>query len=180
MLSFKVLLIQDVATTTESLPISTGLSTVTIVSYRVPFAQTNNLSLVEPESWGYLPRGDNPSFVEDTSLNVPPFKLHLVGSGYINVPTEIKNIIVFHTGLNYSDFYSLMSTMDACVPAFMSEDDHNFRIQDSSSIAMCMETNVSPFLPTSYFNVCTYLFRRSQYWQYMNYGSLIGILTTTG
>ncbi|PPQ87891.1 hypothetical protein CVT25_001233 [Psilocybe cyanescens] len=106
------------------------------------FADLNRSLHIEPESWGYLPLGDGPSFVQDTSIDRPPFKLHLVGSGWLNIPTELKELIVFHTNLNYTDFYQLMSGMDACIPAFLAADDNNFKYQASSSIAMCMETNV--------------------------------------
>jgi len=98
----------------------------------------------DPYAWGYLPLEDSsPSFLPDTTINNPPFKLHLVGSGWIDVPTELKNLIIFHTNLNYSEFYSVMSNMDVCVPAFLATKDQNYKRQASSSIAMCMEVNVS-------------------------------------
>ncbi|KAH9479939.1 hypothetical protein JR316_0008536 [Psilocybe cubensis] len=106
------------------------------------FADLNHSLHVEPESWGYLPLGDGPSFVQDTSIDQIPFKLHLVGSGWIDVPIELKQLVVFHTNLNYTEYYQLMSGMDACIPAFLAADDKNFKYQASSSIVMCLETNV--------------------------------------
>jgi len=96
----------------------------------------------DPYSWGYSPLVDSPSFLQDTTLAEPPFKLHLVGSGWIDVPIELKNVVVFHTNLNYADFYAVMSGMDICVPAFLATQNRNYRRQASSSIAMCMEVNV--------------------------------------
>ncbi|KAH9479942.1 hypothetical protein JR316_0008539 [Psilocybe cubensis] len=106
------------------------------------FADLNHSLHVEPESWGYLPLGDGPSFVQDTSIDQIPFKLHLVGSGWIDVPIELKQLVVFHTNLNYTEYYQLMSGMDTCIPAFLAADDTNFKYQASSSIVMCLETNV--------------------------------------
>ncbi|KAH9476941.1 hypothetical protein JR316_0010857 [Psilocybe cubensis] len=106
------------------------------------FSELNASLHANPEVWGYLPFGNGPSFIQNKRSNDPAFKLHLVGSGWITVPDELKNLIVFHTNLNYTDFYEVMGGMDICIPAFLSEDDINFKYQASSSIAMCMESNV--------------------------------------
>ncbi len=68
--------------------------------------------------------------------------MHLAGSGKLDVPVALKNIIVFHTNLNYSQFYDLMSTMDICVPAFPNADEY-FEMKASSTPAMCLESHVS-------------------------------------
>ncbi|KDR85772.1 hypothetical protein GALMADRAFT_386332 [Galerina marginata CBS 339.88] len=70
---------------------------------------------------------DSRSYVPDTNLEHPPFRLHLVGNGNIDIPDELKNLIVFHTGLNYTEYYHLMGGMD---------------VQASSTIAMCMEVDL--------------------------------------
>jgi hypothetical protein len=68
--------------------------------------------------------------------------LHLAGSGKLDVPVALKNIIVFHTDLNYFQFYDLMSTMDICIPAFPNTDEY-FEMKASSTPAMCLESDVS-------------------------------------
>jgi hypothetical protein len=92
--------------------------------------------------WGYLPLDGGPSFIADTSLKDPPFKLHLVGSGWINVPPELKNVIIFHTNLNYDKYYDVMAAMDICIPAFGPRRIY-YAMQASSTVAMCMQTDVS-------------------------------------
>lgn len=93
-------------------------------------------------SWGYLPLDGGPSFVPDSSIMEPPFKLHLVGSGSLDLPPELKNIVFLHTELDYDQYYDLMAGMDVCVPAFGPSDVY-YTMQASSTVVMCMETNVS-------------------------------------
>jgi hypothetical protein len=100
----------------------------------------------DPRAWGYLPLNDGPSFVADPGSLDPPFKLHLVGSGLMDLPPELKNIIIFHVQLNYEQYYDVMARMDVCVPAFGPSSDY-YALQASSTVAMCMETNV-PILST--------------------------------
>jgi hypothetical protein len=95
-----------------------------------------------PAVWGYLPLNDGESYVHD--INLDPFKLHLVGSGEIDVPPELENILVFHKDLNYRDYYDVMAGMDICVPAFGPTDEY-YVPQASSTVAMCVEVNVSSF-----------------------------------
>jgi len=99
-----------------------------------------------PTSWGYRPLGHGPSFIPDTSLVDPPFKLHLVGSGWIDLPPQLKNVVQFHVSLNYSQYYDVMAEMDVCVPAFGPSDEY-YALQASSTVAMCLEVNV-PILAT--------------------------------
>ncbi|KAJ7455257.1 hypothetical protein B0H11DRAFT_2067394 [Mycena galericulata] len=101
----------------------------------------------DPTTWGYLPlAADDASYIVDTSLADPPFRLFLVGSGYLEIPHELENIIFIRNGLNYSDFYALMSTMDICVPAFSPHNGY-YDSQASSTFAMAVECNV-PILVT--------------------------------
>ncbi|KAH6914690.1 hypothetical protein BKA70DRAFT_1368586 [Coprinopsis sp. MPI-PUGE-AT-0042] len=73
----------------------------------------------EPQLWGYMKSADGASIVEDKSLDQPPFKLHLVGSGSIEVPKELQNLVVFHTDLSYPDFYRLMTLPLECAQKSM-------------------------------------------------------------
>lgn len=99
-----------------------------------------------PEAWGYLPLASGrETFIPDRGSSQQEFKLHLVGNGWLSIPSEIKNLIVFHTNLNYTDYYNAMGGMDICIPAFLAKENKNFKYQASSSIAMCMETNVRLF-----------------------------------
>jgi hypothetical protein len=97
----------------------------------------------DPRLWGYLPLGDRPSFIPDQSLSDPPFRLHLAGTGNLNVPPELQEVVVIHSGLDYNQYYTLMGGMDICVPAFAGTDDGYFVTQASSTVVMCMEVNVS-------------------------------------
>ncbi|KAJ7928846.1 hypothetical protein B0H13DRAFT_2652777 [Mycena leptocephala] len=102
----------------------------------------------DPKVWGYLPLGaeDDASYVIDTTLADPPFRLFLIGSGYLEIPHELKNIVLIRDGLSYPEFYALMSQMDICVPAF-SADHGYYNDQASSTFAMAVECNV-PLLVT--------------------------------
>lgn len=94
-----------------------------------------------PKAWGYLPLGDQSSFIADESLPDPPFRLYLVGSGHGLVPpVELKNIVSLHVGLEYNDYYTFMNTMDICIPAFASEE--YYTTQASSTMTMAVECNV--------------------------------------
>jgi hypothetical protein len=57
---------------------------------------------------------------------------------------------VLHTGLNYNEYYNLMGGMDICLPAFAGTGREYFQVQGSSTVAMCIEVDVSrpspPFL----------------------------------
>jgi len=105
----------------------------------------------DPELWGYSHVQDDnggnvrfiPSFDSHTALNPSlPFKLHLVGHGAMAIPPGLENIVILHYNLDYTDFYTLMSGMDLCIPAFPKDSDTNYVDQASSTVAMCMENNV--------------------------------------
>ncbi|KAF8332974.1 hypothetical protein F5887DRAFT_986203 [Amanita rubescens] len=100
----------------------------------------------DPKAWGYLPLANHSSFLPDPDLSDQPFRLHLAGSGSLNVPPELKNVIVFHTNLNYFQYYDLMTTMDICIPAFPNNKKY-FEDTASSTAAMCLESDV-PLLVT--------------------------------
>jgi len=116
----------------------------------------------DPESWGYTLEvdGENSTFIsspDTTPDHSPPFQLHLVGHGKLDVPPALKNIVVLHVDLDYTEFYALMSRMDVCVPAFARNSDANYVNQASSTVAMCMENNVRAigFLATGRGSVVT-------------------------
>ncbi|KAJ7849783.1 hypothetical protein B0H13DRAFT_1644880 [Mycena leptocephala] len=102
----------------------------------------------DPKVWGYLPLGaeDGASYVADTTLADPPFRLFLVGSGQLDIPHELKNMVLIRVGLDYPEFYALMRQMDICVPAF-SADHGYYNAQASSTFAMAVECDV-PILAT--------------------------------
>lgn len=58
------------------------------------------------------------------------------------LPPELENVVIFHVGLNYDEYYDVMAGMDVCVPAFGPNDDY-YLLQASSTVAMCMQVDVS-------------------------------------
>ncbi|KAJ6623988.1 hypothetical protein B0H10DRAFT_1785286 [Mycena sp. CBHHK59/15] len=93
----------------------------------------------DPKVWGYFPLGpENASYTVDTALPDPPFRLFLVGSGYLEIPSELENIV--------PDFYALMSQMDICVPAF-SESGY-YDVQASSTLQWRSSATCVPILVT--------------------------------
>ncbi|KIM83634.1 hypothetical protein PILCRDRAFT_431704 [Piloderma croceum F 1598] len=61
--------------------------------------------LDSPASWGYLLLDNGISYIPDTSILDPPFKLYLGG------------IVTPHVDLNCSEYYDVMAEMDLCIPA---------------------------------------------------------------
>ncbi|KAJ6513047.1 hypothetical protein C8R45DRAFT_812313 [Mycena sanguinolenta] len=113
------------------------------------FAELKESLERDPTVWGYLPLGteEDASYVVDTTLPDPPFRLFLIGSGWLEIPQELKNMVLVRDGLSYPDFYQLMSQMDICVPAFSTQDNGYYDDQASSTFAMAVECNV-PLLVT--------------------------------
>jgi len=74
---------------------------------------------------------------------VSPFQLHLVGSGgrQFEVPPELDNVVVFHSDLDYTQFFDTLARMDICVPAFV-RDSTYYEYQASATIGLCLELNV--------------------------------------
>jgi hypothetical protein len=97
-----------------------------------------------PTSWGYLPLDKGPLYIPDTDISDPSFKLHLVGSGWLDIPLELQNVVVLHTGLSFNEYYEVMAGMDVCIPAFGQTDGY-YTVQASSTVATCMEANVRSF-----------------------------------
>ncbi|KAJ6458883.1 hypothetical protein DFH09DRAFT_1231861 [Mycena vulgaris] len=111
------------------------------------FSELKESLLRDPKVWGYLPlAAEDAAYVVDTTLPDPPFRLFLVGSGWLEIPHELQNLVLIRAGLNYSDFYTLMSDMDICVPAFSGGNGY-YEDQASSTFAMAVECNV-PILVT--------------------------------
>ncbi|KAL0955052.1 hypothetical protein HGRIS_003970 [Hohenbuehelia grisea] len=93
----------------------------------------------DPSVWGYLPLGDQPSYSVDPQSR-SPFHLFLIGSGWLEIPTELKNIVSMHVDLTYNQFYKMMGEMDICIPAFAGE--AYFQHKASSTFAMALECDV--------------------------------------
>ncbi|KAG6902845.1 hypothetical protein C0995_010730 [Termitomyces sp. Mi166 len=89
----------------------------------------------DPSAWGYQPLGDHESFVVDTSLSTPAFQLFTLGSGSLDVPVELRNVVQVRT-----EYYDLMSQMDICVPAFAQQGQY-MHDQASSTFAMALQCN---------------------------------------
>lgn len=101
----------------------------------------------DPGAWGYLPLGqDRNEYVPIPHANEEPFTLHLVGHGQLEIPKELTQVVKFHVDLDYSEFYSVMQSMDIVVPAFVNYD--YFDVQASSTVVMAVECNV-PLLATT-------------------------------
>lgn len=68
----------------------------------VPLTRTH-ANIDDPKAWGYLPIGDQESFIPDSSLPDPPFRLFALGSGAkLDIPKELENIVEIQTDLSYS------------------------------------------------------------------------------
>jgi hypothetical protein len=67
-----------------------------------------------------------------------------VGTGEINLPAELQNIVVLHVGLEYGEYYDVIADMDICIPAFGTSDEY-YTIVASSTVVMCSEVNVCYF-----------------------------------
>ncbi|KAJ7227367.1 hypothetical protein GGX14DRAFT_347996 [Mycena pura] len=115
--------------------------------YLAIFAELNESLARDPKVWGYNPlSAEHVSYTVDTSLPDLPFRLFLIGSGYIEIPSELANIVVIRDKLSYPEFYKVMSDMDICVPAFSGENLY-YDVQASSTFAMAVECSV-PILVT--------------------------------
>lgn len=59
--------------------------------------------------WGYLPlAAEDASYIVDPTLVDPPFRLFLIGSGYLEIPHELDNIVLIRDGLNYSGAFQIL------------------------------------------------------------------------
>jgi hypothetical protein len=67
----------------------------------------------DPAVWGYDVTGEDERFQAKTSSLLTPFSLHLIGEhvGGVTWPHELDNVIHVHSGLDYEDYYELLSTM---------------------------------------------------------------------
>lgn len=74
--------------------------------------------------WGYLPlteNSDNAFYQPDPDSPFDPLVLHIIGTGKLNIPHSLRDIVRIHQDLDYSSYYELMQSIDVCLPAF-SED----------------------------------------------------------
>ncbi|OCH84402.1 hypothetical protein OBBRIDRAFT_741660 [Obba rivulosa] len=102
----------------------------------------------DPAAWGYESLDGRESFVPDSELPDPPFRLYLVGSGSIDIPAELLHVITIYRDLNYTEFYAIVADMDIVVPAF--SDFSYYMLQATSTVAMAVEVDV-PILATRHF-----------------------------
>jgi len=72
-----------------------------------------------------------------------------VGSGSIDIPPKLKNIVILHVDLDFNEYFDTMAGMDVCIPAFGPSDLY-YAVQASSTVAMCIECN-TPILATQRF-----------------------------
>ncbi|KAI0766182.1 hypothetical protein BD413DRAFT_481527 [Trametes elegans] len=100
----------------------------------------------DPGAWGYHPLEGRTSYVPDPDSPAPPFRLLLVGSGWLDIPQELAYVVSMHTDLAYKDFYKLIADCDVVLPAFA--DNAYLTVQGSSTIALAAELNV-PILVTN-------------------------------
>ncbi|PPQ76793.1 hypothetical protein CVT24_011336 [Panaeolus cyanescens] len=100
----------------------------------------------DPSVWGYLPpkQGEERFLVDPEEKD--PFYLYLLGSGGLDIPKALEDMVIVKKDLDYTEFYHLMQTMDICVPAFNPENGY-YRFQASSTMVMALQCNV-PILAT--------------------------------
>lgn len=101
---FKAALLRVGETMTISLTIFSHLWKVSTVLWRARIENSSPSSPDDPTVWGYLPLLSTPgaSYEPDHSLRSPPFRLFLLGSGWLEIPVELKNIVTMHVDLNYT------------------------------------------------------------------------------
>ncbi|KAJ7859134.1 hypothetical protein B0H14DRAFT_3630747 [Mycena olivaceomarginata] len=128
------------------------------LEYLVIFADLKESLAHDPKVWGYLSLGaeDDASYIFDTTLPDPSFRLFLIGSGSLEIPQELKNMVLIRDDLNYPEFYNLMSNMDICLPAFRGDNEY-YEEQASSTFAMAVECNVPILVPERIKNLYTYV-----------------------
>ena len=64
-----------------------------------------------------------------------------MGSGSIDIPPKLKNIVILHVDLDFNEYFDTMAGMDVCIPAFGPSNLY-YAVQASSTVAMCIECNV--------------------------------------
>ncbi|PPQ75088.1 hypothetical protein CVT24_010153 [Panaeolus cyanescens] len=114
--------------------------------YMTVFQELIDSLTEDPSIWGYLPlTQDEEKFVVDPKEK-EPFHLYLLGSGGLDIPKALEDMVIVKKDLDYTEFYHLMQTMDICVPAFNPENGY-YRFQASSTMVMALQCNV-PILAT--------------------------------
>ncbi|KDQ54542.1 hypothetical protein JAAARDRAFT_38216 [Jaapia argillacea MUCL 33604] len=103
----------------------------------------------DPQVWGYLPLSAGQTAYEpDLELDSWPFNLNIVGTGYMEIPPILANVVRVRTELPYPEYYALMQKMDIVLPAFGGST--YYQEMASSTVAMAVECNV-PLLVTQRF-----------------------------
>ncbi|KAJ7903301.1 hypothetical protein B0H14DRAFT_3421539 [Mycena olivaceomarginata] len=107
----------------------------------------------DPKVWGYLPLGaeDDVSYIFDTTLPDPPFRLFLIGSGSLEIPQELKNTVLIRDDPNYPAHGYLI-----CLH-FVGDNEYYYEDKASSTFAMAVECNVPILVPERIKNLYTYV-----------------------
>lgn len=111
----------------------------------------------DSSSWGYVVsrKGSGIVFEEDaissegpSSTSNTPFKLHLLGSVssddldfLSSLPPSLKNVIVVHRDLEYTQFYEKLGEMDLLLPLWKEKSQYT-TIRASSSISAAISVQV--------------------------------------
>lgn len=76
--------------------------------------------LDDAPAWGYRPLAYDRSVFEPLldANEDDRFQLFLLGNGELDIPKSLANVVVIKSGLDYSDYYALMQSMDIVIPAF--------------------------------------------------------------
>lgn len=97
----------------------------------------------DPKHWGYRSLARDRVIYEPLEENSDEtFELHLIGEGEIDIPQALSRAVFIHRGLNYTDFYALMQTMDVVIPAFVNVDCRDI------FISLLLEILTATFLQT--------------------------------
>jgi hypothetical protein len=96
----------------------------------------------------------------DTLANTDNVTLHLLGHGKKpKVPDNVKDRVVFDASLSYPDFYAILSTAYAVLPAFAT--DHYFDRKASSTVPASIIAGVPLVASEELLNSYTYLPREA-------------------
>ncbi|KAG8987019.1 hypothetical protein FRB94_002815 [Tulasnella sp. JGI-2019a] len=101
-------------------------------------------SLLEeyPRRMGYLPFKDlNQTYEPNFNATIDPFKLHLIGSGKVEVSATLREVVRSYEKLEYLDLLRLVESMDMVIPGVT--DDARF----DSDTTLAIQTVISCRVP---------------------------------
>ncbi|GAA94417.1 uncharacterized protein L969DRAFT_53258 [Mixia osmundae IAM 14324] len=108
-----------------SRPMNVGLDSVVVQGglsqakrdYAGIFSDIQGFLQEDASRWGYRYDTATGMYEEDATVT-QPFKIHLIGSGRLAVPSNISKIAIVQSGLNYIAFYRLINSAQLLLPAF--------------------------------------------------------------